>query len=135
MKVSPVIWLRRLAANRHGVTAIEAAIALPVLLMILLGLFEFSMAMRYQAAYNDAVSVGARYASLSPTPSTADVRSRVLSSSSVSLTNATVTVTSGTSASGRTYYDVVISSSYQVKIPFVKVPAVALSARKRAYVA
>ena len=125
---------RRFGPDRRAVSAIEAAIALPVLLMILLGVFEFSNAMRYQAAYNDAVSAGARYARLSPTPSTTDVRSRVLTSSAVPLTNATVTVTTGTSATGRTYYTVTIAGSYQVKIPFIKVPSITLTASKRAYV-
>lgn len=130
----PVGTTRVPGKENKGSAAIEAAVALPILLVFLLGIFEFSNALRYQAAYNDAVSVGARYATLSPTPSTNAVRSQILSSSSVSLTNATVSVTSGTSATGRTYYTVAIAATYQPTIPFIKVPGIALTASKRAYV-
>lgn len=131
-KAFDFVW--QTCRDARGVAAVEAAITIPVLLMFILGLFEFSMVMRHQAAFNNAVSAAARYATLVPSPTAEEVRNRIFTSSTVALDGATVTVTPGTSGSGRRYYHLSVASDYRVSIPFAEVGSVRLTTDRIAYI-
>lgn len=49
------------ARNEHGAAAVEFALILPVLLLILIGIIEFSLAFNAQLSLNQAAREGARY--------------------------------------------------------------------------
>jgi Flp pilus assembly protein TadG len=61
-------WRRRRALVRgdRGVTAVEAAIVTPVLMLLLIGIIEFGLAFKDQLAITSAVRAGARIASAEP---------------------------------------------------------------------
>lgn len=126
--------LRRLRRDRRAVSAIEAAIVMPVLLTFMIGIFELSMIFYYQAALNDALGSAARYATLSPTPTTTQVRTRIIDNSTMPMGSVTVTVTSGMTASGRTYYDLAATYNYAMHVPFLSLPSIPVEAEKRAFV-
>jgi Flp pilus assembly protein TadG len=58
--------LRRLFGAREGAAAVEAALTLPVLLMLLLGVIEFGRLGFVRAGLNYAVQEGARCAAVRP---------------------------------------------------------------------
>ena len=61
-------WLNRLARDRRGVTAVEFALFMPILLTLLIGLTEVGRA-HYQAkAVENGLRTGALYASRNPLP-------------------------------------------------------------------
>jgi Flp pilus assembly protein TadG len=66
--------LRRLRSDRRGVTAIEAAISLPVLMLALCGVLEFGLNVYNRQQLQAAVQAGVQYALYNPTD-TAGVQS------------------------------------------------------------
>src|SRR5690348_3474065 len=56
------LWARR----DDGVTAVEAAIVVPVFLLLVVGIIEFGLAFKDQLAVTSAVRAGARIASAEP---------------------------------------------------------------------
>jgi Flp pilus assembly protein TadG len=61
---------RRRSRDDRGVTAIEAAIILPVFLTIVVGIIEFGLVFKDQLAVSSSVRAGARLASAEPRVST-----------------------------------------------------------------
>ena len=68
-------WRERLAASR-GQALVEAAVTLPVILLVAVGIFEFGRAYQTTLVLNNAVREGARVAIL-PDTKPDDVRARV----------------------------------------------------------
>ena len=61
-------WSSKLARDRDGVAAIEFAVFIPVLLMLLIGLTEVGRAHYQAAAVEKGLRAGALYASRNPFP-------------------------------------------------------------------
>ena len=57
---------KRLGTNARGQSLVEAAIALPVLIMLMLGLLDFGRAYYAIVSLKDAADEGASYASAAP---------------------------------------------------------------------
>jgi Flp pilus assembly protein TadG len=62
--------MRRLGADRSGISAIEAAISLPVLLLALCGVLEFGLNVYNRQQLQAAVQAGVQYALHNPTDTT-----------------------------------------------------------------
>ncbi len=128
-------FLRRMRRDASGSATVEFALALPVLILFFCGIAASTLALFVQNSVKDAVGVGARYATLSPTPTAAEVIAKVKAVSQTDLTgsSSTVTVSAGTDSAGRTYFTISASKAYQFPIyPFAG-RTVTLSATKRAY--
>ena len=126
---------RRLRQDKAGSATVEFALALPILILFFCGITASSLALFVQNSIKDAVSVGARHATLSPTPTTSEVIAKVKGASQTDLTGtgSSVTVTAGTDSSGRSYYTITASRVYHFPLyPFTN-RSVTLSATKRAY--
>ncbi len=126
---------RGLRHDAGGSATVEFALAVPVLILFFCGIAASTLALFVQNSVKDAVSVGARHATLSPTPTTSEVIAKVKSASQTDLTGtgSSVTVTAGTDSSGRSYYTITASRVYQFPLyPFTN-RTVTLSATKRAY--
>src|SRR5690606_25639400 len=54
--------IRRLLTSVGGATAVELALTAPVVLLLLVGVFDFGMAILQKMRLNHAASVGANYA-------------------------------------------------------------------------
>jgi Flp pilus assembly protein TadG len=72
-------FIRSLARRSDGTAAIEFAVAVPVLVMMVWGMFQIGMLMRANAGMQHALGEAARYATIFPTPSDADIQARVAS--------------------------------------------------------
>ena len=59
-----MMFTRKLAADRTGSTAIEFAVAVPVLLTLMFGIFQVGILYRANAGMQHALGEGARYATL-----------------------------------------------------------------------
>jgi Flp pilus assembly protein TadG len=87
-------------ARERGAAAVEFALVLPILVIILLGIVDFGLEINSQAIVANAAREGARTASLGGTENEAKttVKNAVSSLLNVSNTNPTVTVTCRTAA-------------------------------------
>jgi len=90
---------RMLCLGRRGTAAIEFALASPLMLTIIGGIFDFGNAEYSRIALANAVSAGAEYALLTGTSvAAANIQTTVQATSSLPTANLTVTVT------GPSYY-------------------------------
>jgi Flp pilus assembly protein TadG len=87
-------------ARERGAAAVEFALVLPVLVVILLGIIDFGLAMNAQAVTANAAREGARTASLGGTSSEASAaaKSATVSLLNTDSSNPSVTVTCRTPA-------------------------------------
>ncbi|HEX8580474.1 MAG TPA: TadE/TadG family type IV pilus assembly protein [Allosphingosinicella sp.] len=69
--------LARLRRDQKGVSAIEFAIVAPILLFIIIGTLQVGAMFYAHAALRNAVSEGARFATLFPRPTPAQVVARI----------------------------------------------------------
>jgi Flp pilus assembly protein TadG len=94
MKKRIGFWARRFGAERRGATAVEFALVLPLLLMILFGIVQFGITFNNYIQLTDAVRVGARNLAVSRTSSTPySTTTSAITSSAPTLTAASISPT------------------------------------------
>lgn len=71
--------LRQLLADRAGSAAVEFAVAVPVLVTMVWGIFQVGIVYQANAGMQHALGEGARYATIYPTPSDAQILSKITS--------------------------------------------------------
>lgn len=131
--------MRRLFALRRdtrGAAAIEMGLALPTLLVMFFGIFQFGATMWAEASLANAVGEAARYATIYPTPTDAQIedfaRNSQLGIDASRLR--TVSAVRGTDA-GRPYVDVTLTLDTSLNFVFFEGPDITLSETRRAYLA
>jgi Flp pilus assembly protein TadG len=72
-------FVEGLRDDRRGVSAIEFAIVAPVLILMVIGILQLGMFFYGHAALRNAVSEGARFATIFPRPTEAQVIARIQS--------------------------------------------------------
>ncbi len=72
--MSRFIPLRR---DERGAAAIEFAVAVPVLILLIYGIFRIGLLFEANAGMQHALGEGARYATLFPTPTDAQITAKV----------------------------------------------------------
>lgn len=121
------VWkLCRLAAAREGATAVEFAIILPAMLMLLLGIMETGRGLWTQNALNYAVEQAARCAAIDK-----------INCGSATQIQAYAATVAGTNFGSATFTYAVaqcgsqVSASYpvQLQIPYLPAPALTLTAQ------
>ena len=132
------MMMRRLSAIRKdecGAAAIEMAIAVPLLTLFLWGIFQIGVAFQASAGMQHALGEGARFATIFPTPSNAQIKTRI--SDKVFGTGVgsfqTPTVTDGPANSG--YKDMSVTFTMPMSFLFFNGPNVNLTRSKRVYIA
>ena len=68
---------RRITRDEQGVAAVEMALALPVLILFIYGIFQIGMVMAASAGMQHALGEGARLATIYPYPTDASVKTRI----------------------------------------------------------
>jgi Flp pilus assembly protein TadG len=131
-----MIRLLHLLRNTRGAAAIEFAIALPVLVIMMWGFFQFGMLFEANAGMQHALGEGARAATLYDPNTTTHVPSD--SSIKTAITNATfgtgTSLTVNDPVDGTNYRDLSVSYTMQPDFIFFKGPSITLNASKRVYV-
>lgn len=70
---------RSLVCHSGGSATIEFAIAGPILIMMIFGMFQFGIVLQANAGVQHALGEAARYATIFPTPSDAELQARITS--------------------------------------------------------
>lgn len=158
MKLPLHSLLGRLARDEAGSPAIQFAMSVPALAVLVFGVIQFGMAFTAYAGVRNAVEVGARYGAVYPYPTTAQVFDKLrtngfgmntLSSTTTSTTSGSCTtytgdvvggggtqyssqICSGT-ANGATYLDVSLSYPIRMSLVFINTPTYTMTYSRRVY--
>lgn len=68
---------RRIKRSEHGSATVEMALTLPILLVMIYGIFQIGAIMAANAGMQHALGEGARYATIYPTPADNLIKARV----------------------------------------------------------
>jgi len=125
-----------LLRDRRGAAVIEMAIALPVLIFLIYGIFEASLLFRANAGMQHGLGEGARYATIYPTPSDSAINTKV-TNALFGMEDAkpgfpTVTVVPDTTAKTKT---ITVTYKKDVDFLFMATRTVTITHSKKAYVA
>lgn len=127
--------LGHLRRDEKGGAVVEMAIALPVLILMIYGIFESAMLLKANAGIQHAIGEGARLATIYPTPSSTAVENKVSSElfgmDGAKATYPRVTVTPGTGAPN--YYTISVTYVKTVKFLFLASRDVTITHSKRVY--
>jgi Flp pilus assembly protein TadG len=140
--------LRRLLRDERGANMVEFAVALPVLVMFIWGIFQVGLIYQANAGMQHALGEAARFATIFPTPSDTAIRAKVTTRKfgtyngtlgTLQITNNTVTVSgsgvSGGSTTVTVSKDLTLTYSQPTNFIFFNGPTVNLSKSKRVYLA
>lgn len=120
--------------NESGAAAIEFAIAVPVLVMMMWGIFQIGMVFEANAGMQHALGEAARYATIYPTPSDTAIQNKI-TAHKFGLnrgTWGTPTINNTNLASG--YKVITVTYSQPMDFLFFRGPTVSLTKSKRVYV-
>jgi Flp pilus assembly pilin Flp len=127
--------LRRLGRDRSGASLVEFALAAPLLILFLVGIAQMGSLYFASAGLKNLVAEGARFASLSPRPTDAAIRARLMQGG---FGLETARLTQPTIAYGRTngadYAE--IQMTYQVQLDFIfwRPAPTTLTQRRRVFI-
>ena len=72
-----MIRFKTIFRNEQGAAALELAFAFPVLIMMIWGIFQVGLLYEANAGIQHALGEGARYATLYPTPTDAQIQTKI----------------------------------------------------------
>lgn len=121
-----------LRRDERGAAAIEFAIAVPVLILMIYGIFRIGLLFQANAGMQHALGEGARYATIYPTPTDAQIQTR-MTSRLFGKGYGTFTVAAPVSSAG--YKTLTVNYTTPMDFLFVPGPTVTVSRSKRVYVA
>jgi Flp pilus assembly protein TadG len=124
--------LRKLAADCEGTSAIEFAVSVPVLVMLIWGIAQVGLLYEANAGMQHALGEGARLATIFPTPTDAQIQTKI-TSAKFGLGNGVwsePTITTDATAKTKT---ITVNYSQPTDFLFLPGPTVALSASKVVY--
>lgn len=124
--------LGSLIRDIRGAAIIEFAIILPVLVLFVYGIFVVGQLFQANAGMQHALGEGARYATLYPTPTDAQIQGRV-SSKVFGVGSGTFTVAAP--ANGTRYKDLSVTYSMPMDFLLFTGPTVTITRTKRVYTA
>lgn len=127
--------LIRLRNSTAGASALEFALAAPVLLMLMFGVLQFGMVFHANGGMRHAVGEGVRLAKVYPDATEAQVLDEVKNNySGIDPAGVTaLTFERGTTGSGARFAKVAMSYEVDLVIPFVPVTPIVLSQSKTVY--
>ena len=107
--------MKRLCQDTRGQAMVEFALVLPLLLILLIGVFEFGRAWNVYHAVTDAARLGARSAVVADPVTTQDsvyaIVRRALSRAAIDTNNATISMTGWRTGSGT-------PASINIQVPY-----------------
>lgn len=126
--------LIQLLGDRRGSAAIEFVVAIPILVLMMWGIFQVGILYQANAGMQHALGEGARLATVWPTRTDAEIQSKI-TSAKFGLANGTwgtPQITTDTAAKTKT---ISVTYSQPTDFLFFQGPAVTLSATKVVYLA
>lgn len=127
--------LQRLRRDQRGSSAIEFAIAVPVLVAFLYGIFSVSLLFQANAGVQHALGEAARYATIFPTPTDTQIQT-MITDSDFGLGGGTLdTPVIDNSEIADGYKTISLTYHRAVPLLFINGPTVTITRSKRVYVA
>jgi len=124
--------VNELRRDERGATVIEFAIALPVLVMFIWGIFQVGLLFWASAGMQHGLGEGARYATIYPTPSDTQIQAKI-GAKVFGTQNGTLTVSPPTSGAG--FKTLSVSYTAPTNFLFMTGPTVTLTQSKKVYIA
>jgi len=124
--------LRLLKRDQRGAAVIEMAIALPVLVLFIWGIFQVGLLFQANAGMQHALGEGARYATIWPTPTDIQIKGRI-NDKVYGVKNGTFTVADPVSNSN--FKTLSVSYSMPMNFLFFQGPTVNITRSKKVYIA
>ena len=127
-------FLRKIRREESGAAVVEMALSLPILLVMIYGMFQVGVIMAADAGMQHALGEGARMATLYPTPTDANIKSK-MEAKVFGMFIGTYTIPNPTTvSSGATKYkDLSVSYTVTPNFLFFNGPAITLNRSKRVY--
>jgi len=122
---------RRLSNDSSGSASVEFAVAVPILISLIWGIFQISLLFQAGAGVQNALGQAARYATIYPTPSDTQIQALIESSKFGTANGTWSTPTITTDAAG--YKVISVSYSQPTDFLFFQGPTVTLTKTKRVY--
>lgn len=123
-----------LRRDQRGATMIEMAIALPVLILFIYGIFVVGLLFQANAGMQHALGEAARYATIFPTPTDSQLQARV-TSKKFGTDNGTLGTPSITTNAAGGYKEISLTYSQPTDFLFFTGPTVSITRSKRVYLA
>jgi hypothetical protein len=124
-----------LKRDERGASAVEFALATPLLFTIIVGVSQLGVLFFANADVRNSVAAGARLASVFPRPSDSTIVAKI-NERRVRLEDARVTgptISHGADAAGNQYADIEMRYSVPLNFIFFQTPAVTLVERRRVF--
>jgi Flp pilus assembly protein TadG len=123
----------KLRNDEGGAAMVEMAFALPIFLMLIWMVVQLGLVYRANAGIQNALGEGARYATLFPTPSDADISARMLAT--VDGIGPGTFTPSLTANNTEKYRDLQVTYTQATNLIMVPGPTITIVKRKRVWVA
>ncbi len=122
----------RIRRDQDGATAIEFAFAAPVLVVMMWGIFQFGVVFGSDAGMQHALGEGARFATIWPTPTDAQVKQR-MDDELFKVGYGTFVVSEPVRNTPNGYIDLQVTYQMTPNLLFFSLPQITLTRTKRAY--
>ena len=133
-----MIRRRKIRSDEQGTAVIEMAIAVPVLILFIYGIFVVGQLFQASAGMQHALGEAARLATIYPTPSDADLKAKMAAKkfgTQSGTLSALQIVDGGGGALGDAYKDLSLTYTQPTDFLFFNGPNVSLTRTKRVYLA
>jgi Flp pilus assembly protein TadG len=124
----------RLLRDRTGTAVIEFAIAGPVIVLLLMGIFQLGMLGLARAGLAQGVESGARFATIYPRPTDSEISAKILAHDYGMIANGITapTFVHGTT-NGSAYVDITMRYTVRLNFGFYRTSPLQLTYTRRAY--
>jgi Flp pilus assembly protein TadG len=122
----------RIRRDQRGAAALEFAVAVPVLIMLIYGIFRVGLLYEANAGMQHALGEGARFATLFPTPTDAQIQAR-MNSELFGRGYGNFTVAAPATDASNAFKTLTVSYSTPMDFLIVPGPTVTISRSKRVY--
>ena len=120
---------RAAAAGDRGAAAVEFALVLPLLLLLLVGIVQFGRVFSMQIQLSGAANDGARYLSVNPTDASGSRTRTRAAAPNLALSDAEIAVTATTPCTATSFVSVEASRVFVFNIPILPSPNITLRGR------
>lgn len=127
--------IRRLVKSEEGAAVVEMAFALPCLIIMMWMLVQLGLVFRAMSGINHGLGEGARYATLYPQPSTAEIKSKITSTVyGIGPGNFDISAPVSGTEDGADYLDLEVTYSQDTDLLLLPGPTISVSRSKRVWV-
>ncbi|MBB3764019.1 TadE/TadG family type IV pilus assembly protein [Sphingomicrobium lutaoense] len=129
-----MIGKNQILRNEEGAVVVEFALALPVMILFVFGLFQLALVFQANSGVQHALGEAARFATIYPTPTDSDIQQRVVESDFGTHNGKLEQATVVTDMTGD-FKTISISYTQPTDFIFFEGPTVDIQKSKRVYVA